>query len=81
MPAKPVRLARSISLAGMNTNGIDGAGENVNSLVRQTSSIRWIRVNVDNSFTSCLLDISCCYHVDVVFVFARRTVSIGFAAM
>ena len=33
MPSKPERLARSTSLGGMNTRGIDGAGEKVNALV------------------------------------------------
>lgn len=34
MPKKPVRLARSTSLGGIKTGGIDGDGENVNSLIR-----------------------------------------------
>lgn len=32
MPTKPVRFARSTSVGGMNTRGMDGAGENVCSL-------------------------------------------------
>ncbi len=35
MPTKPVRLARSTSLGGMKIRGIDGAGENVYSLIHQ----------------------------------------------
>ncbi len=33
MPTKPVRLARSTSLGGIKTRGIDGAGANVYSLI------------------------------------------------